>query len=130
MAYKIVTKTEEDLKNVLSSINTWFGTTQDFKVTFTQEDRKFFNPVSKSIENRSIEVLEVREYASGKEAKVKFVPLLISTEVKVEINGEGEFLLKTRISNQMKNKGVLKSYNKDTLKPAGTATSEFKLKTN
>ena len=106
------------------------GTTQDFKVTFTQEDRKFFNPVSKSIENRSIEVLEVREYASGKEAKVKFVPLLISTEVKVEINGEGEFLLKTRISNQMKNKGVLKSYNKDTLKPAGTATSEFKLKTN
>tara|TARA_B110000503_G_scaffold101908_1_gene152206 strand:- start:1315 stop:1707 length:393 start_codon:yes stop_codon:yes gene_type:complete len=130
MAYKIVTKTEEDLKNVLSSINTWFGTTQDFKVTFTQEDRKFFNPVSKSIENRSIEVLEVREYASGKEAKVKFVPLLISTEVKVEINGEGEFLLKTRISNQMKNKGVLKSYNKDTLKPASTATSEFKLKTN
>lgn len=130
MAYKIVTKTEEDLKNVLSSINTWFGTTQDFKVTFTQEDRKFFNPVSKSIENRSIEVLEVREYASGKEAKVKFVPLLISTEVKVEINGEGEFLLKTRISNQMKNKGVLKSYNKDTLKPASTATNEFKLKTN
>ncbi len=130
MAYKIVTKTEEDLKNVLSSINTWFGSTQDFKVDFTQEDRKFFNPVSKSIENKSIEVLEVREYASGKEAKVKFIPLLTSTEMKVEINGEGEFLLKTRLSNQMKGRGVLKSYNKDTLKPASTATSTFTLKTN
>jgi hypothetical protein len=130
MAYKIVTKTEEDLKNVLSSINTWFGSTQDFKVDFTREDRKFFNPVSKSIENKSIEVLEVREYASGKEAKVKFVPLLTSTEMKVEINGEGEFLLKTRLSNQMKGRGVLKSYNKDTLKPASTATSNFTLKTN
>jgi len=130
MAYKIVTKTEEDLKNVLSSINTWFGSTQDFKVDFTQEDRKFFNPVSKSIENKSIEVLQVREYASGKEAKVKFIPLLTSTEMKVEINGEGEFLLKTRLSNQMKGRGVLKSYNKDTLKPASTATSNFTLKTN
>jgi len=130
MAYKIVTKTEEDLKNVLSSINTWFGSTQDFKVDFTQEDRKFFNPVSKSIENKSIEVLEVREYASGKEAKVKFIPLLTSTEMKVEINGEGEFLLKTRLSNQMKGRGVLKSYNKDTLKPASTAASTFTLKTN
>jgi len=130
MAYKIVTKTEEDLKNVLNSINNWFGSTQDFKVDFTQEDRKFFNPVSKSIENKSIEVLEVREYASGKEAKVKFIPLLTSTEMKVEINGEGEFLLKTRLSNQMKGRGVLKSYNKDTLKPASTATSTFTLKTN
>lgn len=130
MAYKIVTKTEEDLKNVLSNINTWFSNTQDFKVNFTQEDRKFFNPVSKSIENKSIEVLEVREYASGKEAKVKFIPLLAPTEMKVEINGEGEFLLKARINNQMKTKGVLKSYNKDTLKPASTATSNFTLKTN
>ena len=130
MAYKIVTKTEEDLKNVLTSINNWFGSTQDFKVDFTQEDRKFFNPVSKSIENKSIEVLEVREYASGKEAKVKFIPLLTSTEMKVEINGEGEFLLKTRLSNQMKGRGVLKSYNKDTLKPASTAASTFTLKTN
>ena len=130
MAYKIVTKTEEDLKNVLNSINNWFGSTQDFKVDFTQEDRKFFNPVSKSIENKSIEVLEVREYASGKEAKVKFIPLLTSTEMKVEINGEGEFLLKTRLSNQMKGRGVLKSYNKDTLKPASTAASTFTLKTN
>ena len=130
MAYKIVTKTEEDLKNVLNSINNWFGSTQDFKVDFTQEDRKFFNPVSKSIENKSIEVLEVREYASGKEAKVKFIPLLTSTEMKVEINGEGEFLLKTRLNNQMKGKGVLKSYNKDSLKPANTATSNFTLKAN
>jgi len=129
MAYKIVAKTEQDLKEVLESINNWFDTTQDFEVGFIKESKKFFNPESKLIEEKSINVITVKEYASGKQAKVKFIPLLIPTEIKVEINGEGEFLIKNKISNQVKKKAVLKSYNKDTLKPMENPKKAFTLNT-
>ena len=127
MAYKIVTPNEENLTQVLSNIELWFSSTLDFKVNFTEEKRKFFDAETKKIEERAINVMEVEEYGTGKQAKVKFIPLLTSTEMKVEINGEGEFAIKNRINNQIKKLGTLKSYNKDTLKPKTSKTNKFVL---
>ena len=127
MAYKIVTPNEENLTQVLNNIELWFSNTLDFKVNFTEEKRKFFNSETKQIEERAINVMEVEEYGTGKQAKVKFIPLLTPTEMKVEINGEGEFAIKNRINNQIKKLGTLKSYNKDTLKPKTSKTNKFVL---
>lgn len=127
MAYKIVTPNEENLTQVLNNIELWFSNTLDFKVNFIEETRKFFNSETKQIEERAINVMEVEEYGTGKQAKVKFIPLLIPTEMKVEINGEGEFAIKNRINNQIKKLGTLKSYNKDTLRPKTNKTNKFVL---
>ena len=127
MAYKIVTPNEENLTQILNNIELWFSNTIDFKVNFTEETRKFFDAETKKIEERAINVMEVEEYGTGKQAKVKFIPLLISTEMKVEINGEGEFAIKNRINNQIKKLGTLKSYNKDTLKSKTNKTNKFVL---
>ena len=127
MAYKIVTPNEKNLTQILNNIELWFNSTLDFKVNFTEEIRKFFDPETKQIEERSINVIEVEEYGTSKRAKVKFIPLLIPTEMKVEINGEGEFAIKNRINNQMKKLGTLKSYNRDTLKPKTAKTDKFVL---
>jgi hypothetical protein len=127
MAYKIVTPNEENLTQVLDNIELWFNNTLDFKVNFVEEVRKFFNQETKQIEERAINVMEVEEYGTGKQAKVKFIPLLTPTEMKVEINGEGEFAIKNRINNQIKKLGTLKSYNKDTLKPKTSKTNKFVL---
>ena len=127
MAYKIVTPNEKNLTQVLNNIELWFSSTHDFKVNFTEEARKFFNSETKQIEERAVNVIEVEEYGTGKQAKVKFIPLLNPTEMKVEINGEGEFAIKNRINNQMKKLGTLKSYNKDTLKPKTNKTSKYVL---
>ena len=127
MAYKIVTPNEKNLTQILNNIELWFNSTLDFKVNFTEEMRKFFDPETKQIEERSINVIEVEEYGTSKRAKVKFIPLLIPTEMKVEINGEGEFAIKNRINNQMKKLGTLKSYNKDTLKPKTVKADKFVL---
>ena len=127
MAYKIVTPNEENLTQVLNNVELWFSNTLDFKVNFIEETRKFFNSETKQIEERAINVMEVEEYGTGKQAKVKFIPLLIPTEMKVEINGEGEFAIKNRINNQIKKLGTLKSYNKDTLRPKTNKTNKFVL---
>ena len=127
MAYKIVTPNEKNLTQILNNIELWFNNTLDFKVNFTEEIRKFFDPETKQIEERSINVIEVEEYGTSKRAKVKFIPLLTPTEMKVEINGEGEFAIKNRINNQMKKLGTLKSYNKDTLKPKTVKADKFVL---
>jgi len=127
MAYKIVTPNEKNLTQVLNNIELWFSSTHDFKVNFTEEARKFFNSETKQIEERAVNVIEVEEYETGKQAKVKFIPLLNPTEMKVEINGEGEFAIKNRINNQMRKLGTLKSYNKDTLKPKTNKTSKYVL---
>lgn len=127
MAYKIVTPNEKNLTQVLNNIELWFSNTHDFKVNFTEEARKFFNSETKQIEERAVNVIEVEEYGTGKQAKVKFIPLLNPTEMKVEINGEGEFAIKNRINNQMRKLGTLKSYNKDTLKPKTNKTSKYVL---
>ena len=129
MAYKIVTPNEKNLTQVLNNIELWFSSTHDFKVNFTEEARKFFNSETKQIEERAVNVIEVEEYGTGKQAKVKFIPLLNPTEMKVEINGEGEFAIKNRINNQMKKLGTLKSYNKDTLKATTSQPTQFKLNT-
>lgn len=127
MAYKIVTPNEENLTQVLRNIELWFNNTHDFKVGFTEEIRKFFNAETKQIEERSINVIEVEEYGTGKQAKIKFIPLITTTEMKVEINGEGEFAIKNKINSQIKKLGVLKTYNKDTLKPKSSKVSKFTL---
>ena len=127
MAYKIVTPNEENLTQVLQNIELWFSNTHDFKVNFTEEIRKFFNAETKQIEERSINVIEVEEYGTSKQAKIKFIPLITTTEMKVEINGEGEFAIKNKINSQIKKLGVLKTYNKDTLKPKSSKVSKFTL---
>ena len=76
MAYKIVTPNEENLTQVLRNIELWFNNTHDFKVGFTEEIRKFFNAETKQIEERSINVIEVEEYGTSKQAKIKFIPLI------------------------------------------------------
>jgi hypothetical protein len=129
MAYKIIATNEQNLTLILNNIEVWFKNSQDFKADTVKETRKFFNSDTKEIEERSIKVLEVEEYGTNKQARVRFTPLLNKTEMKVEICGEGEFAIKSRIKNQMKKLGTLKSYNKDTLKATTSQPTQFKLNT-
>jgi len=51
-----------------------------------------------------------------KETKIMLIPLLKPGEMKVEIGGENEHVMKGKIKNMMKGRGDFKSYNKDTLR--------------
>jgi hypothetical protein len=114
MAFKrIVANTEEDLKTIMSNIKTWFKETNDYKVEFSTEKRKFQDPDTKAIVEKDIDVIKATDNANDKFSTIKFIPMKEKGEMKVEIGGEGEAAVSGKISNQMKGKGKLKSYSKD-----------------
>ena len=114
MAFKrIVANSEEDLKTIMSNINDWFKNTNDYKTEFSTEKRKFQDPDTKAIVEKSIDVIKVTDKANDKFSTIKFLPMKEKGEMKVEIGGEGEAAVSGKISNQMKGKGQFKSYSKD-----------------
>ena len=114
MAFKrIVANSEEDLKTIMSNIKTWFKETNDYKTEFSTEKRKFQDPDTKAIIEKSIDVIKATDNANDKFSTIKFIPMKEKGEMKVEIGGEGEAAVSGKISNQMKGKGKLKSYSKD-----------------
>ena len=114
MAFKrIVANSEEDLKTIMDNIKTWFKETNDYKTEFTKEKRKFQDPDTKAIVEKDIDVIKATDNANDKFSTIKFIPMKEKGEMKIEIGGEGEAAVSGKISNQMKGKGKLKSYNKD-----------------
>ena len=114
MAFKrIVANSEEDLKTIMSDIKDWFKNSNDYKTEFSTEKRKFQDPDTKAIVEKSIDVIKVTDTANDKFSTIKFLPMKEKGEMKVEIGGEGEAAVSGKISNQMKGKGKLKSYSKD-----------------
>jgi hypothetical protein len=114
MAFKrIVAKSEEDLNKIITDVKEWFKSTKDYKVSFSTEKRKFQDPDTKAIVEKSIDVIKVVDGTNGKETSIKFIPMKEKGEMKVELGGEGETAISGKISNQIKGKGVLKSYSKD-----------------
>jgi hypothetical protein len=123
MAFKrIVAKSEEDLKTIMSDIIEWFKKTDQYvKKEFSTEKRRIQDPDTKIIDEKNIDVIKVQEPLKDKNGKIvdykkatiKFIPMIKKGEMKVEISGEGEATIADKISNQMKGKGVLKSYSKD-----------------
>jgi hypothetical protein len=114
MAFKrIVAKSEEDLNKIITDVKEWFKSTKDYKVSFSTEKRKFQDPDTKAIVEKSIDVIKVVDGTNGKETSIKFIPMKEKGEMKIELGGEGETAISGKISNQIKGKGVLKSYSKD-----------------
>jgi len=114
MAFKrIVANSEEDLETIMSDIKDWFKNSNDYKTEFSTEKRKFQDPDTKAIVEKSIDVIKVTDTANDKFSTIKFLPMKEKGEMKVEIGGEGEAAVSGKISNQMKGKGKLKSYSKD-----------------
>jgi hypothetical protein len=116
MAYRIVAKSPEKLDDILTDIKDWFGTTKDYVSKFETEKRKFADPATKQIVSKDIDVIYVKDPMTKKETKIMLIPLLKPGEMKVEMGGENEHVMKGKIKNMMKGRGDFKTYNKDTLR--------------
>lgn len=118
MAFKrIVTKSKDDLETIIDNIKSWFQESEDYNTEFTKENRKFQDPNTLKIVEKSIDVIKAVDKNNGNVASIKFIPMKEKEQMKLEIGGEGESAVAGKISNQMKGKGVLKSYSKDAKKP-------------
>ena len=113
MAFKrIVTNSEEDLKNIVDDIKTWSKTVKDFTSNITTEKRKFLDPETKQIVEKEIDVINITE-PKGKTV-IKFIPLIEKGEMKLEVIGDNENGISNKLTNQIKGRGTLKNYTKDT----------------
>lgn len=113
MAFKrIVANSEEDLKNIVDDIKTWSKTVKDFTSNITTEKRKFLDPETKQIVEKEIDVINITE-PKGKTA-IKFIPLIEKGEMKLEVIGDNENGISNKLTNQIKGRGTLKNYTKDT----------------
>jgi hypothetical protein len=118
MAFKrIVAKSEQDLEKIIDDVRDWFSASNDYDVKFSKETRKFMDPESKKIVEKSIDVIEANDKVNDKRATIKFIPMNEKNEMKLELGGEGESVVAGKISNQMKGRGTLKSYSKDKKVP-------------
>jgi len=85
MAFKrIVAKSEQDLKTIMDDIMKWFKETKDYKVSFSQETRKFMDPETKKIVEKQIDVINLTDNVNDKRATVKFIPMMEKGEMKIE----------------------------------------------
>jgi len=114
---RIVAKSEQDLNGIMDDVKNWFKENATFKSKFSSEARKFMDPETKKIVEKKVETIHIVDQNSGKETSVKFIPLLKSGEMKIEIGGENESTIVGKIKNQIKDRGTLKSYSKDTKVP-------------
>ena len=116
MAYRIIAKSPEKLDDILTDIKEWFTSTKDYVAKLDTEKRKFADPATKQIVSKDIDIIYVKDMTTKKETKIMLIPLLKPGEMKVEIGGENEHVMKGKIKNMMKGRGDFKSYNKDTLR--------------
>lgn len=116
MAFKrIVANSEKDLENIISDIKDWFENNKDYKSELTTEKRKFLDPGTKQIVEKDIDVIIVTD-SKGK-TTIKFIPLIEKGEMKLEITGSNENGVSNKLANQMRGRGTLKNYTKDTKVP-------------
>jgi len=118
MAFKrLIANSEGELKDILEDVKKWFETTKDFTNEFTIEKRKFLDSETKQIVEKNIDIIKVTDNRNDKKTTIKFIPLLEKEEIKIEIIGGNENVLASKIVNQIKGRGVLKGYTKDTKVP-------------
>lgn len=113
---RLVTNSEQELKNVMEDVKDWFKNTKDFDVKFSTEKRKFLDPDIKQIVEKDIDVINIKD-SNDKTSTIKFIPLIEKSEMKIEITGSNENVLAAKISNQIKGRGKLKGYTKDAKVP-------------
>ena len=128
MAYRIVAKSPDHLNDIVEDIMSWFETARDYRVEFDTESRKFADPATKQIVTKKIDVLHVQDPMTGKKTVIKFIPLLRPEEMKIEMGGENEHVMKGKIKNMMKGRGEFKTYNKDTLRKMSESDATTLLK--
>lgn len=116
MAYRIVAKSPKHLNDIIEDVMTWFETARDYRSEFDTESRKFADPATKQIVTKKIDVVHVQDPMTGKKTVIKFIPLLRPEEMKIEMGGENEHVMKGKLKNMMKGRGEFKTYNKDTLR--------------
>lgn len=125
---RIVAKSEQDLKGIMSDVKDWFKENPVLKTKMTSEKRKFMDPETKKIVEKDIDVFDIVDQNNGKETTIKFIPLIKAGEMKVEIGGENESTVVGKIKNQLKDRGTLKSYTKDTKVPLKETITKSKLR--
>jgi hypothetical protein len=128
MAYRIVAKSPDHLNDIVEDIMSWFETARDYRVEFDTESRKFADPATKQIVTKKIDVLHVQDPMTGKKTVIKFIPLLRPEEMKIEMGGENEHVMKGKLKNMMKGRGEFKTYNKDTLRKMSESDATTLLK--
>jgi hypothetical protein len=128
MAYRIVAKSPDHLNDIVEDIMSWFETARDYRVEFDNESRKFADPATKQIVTKKIDVLHVQDPMTGKKTVIKFIPLLRPEEMKIEMGGENEHVMKGKMKNMMKGRGEFKTYNKDTLRKMSESDATTLLK--
>lgn len=128
MAYRIVAKSPDHLNDIVEDIMSWFETARDYRVEFDNESRKFADPATKQIVTKKIDVLHVQDPMTGKKTVIKFIPLLRPEEMKIEMGGENEHVMKGKLKNMMKGRGEFKTYNKDTLRKMSESDATTLLK--
>ena len=125
---RIVAKSEQDLKGIMSDVKDWFKENPVLKTKMASEKCKFMDPETKKIVEKDIDVFDIVDQNNGKETTIKFIPLIKAGEMKVEIGGENESTVVGKIKNQLKDRGTLKSYTKDTKVPLKETITKSKLR--
>lgn len=129
---RIVAKSEQDLEGIMSDVKKWFKETPTFDVEITSEKRKFRDPKTEEDFEKDIDVINIIDQTKKDKKKIettiKFIPLIKAGEMKVEIGGEKESTIVGKIKNQLKSRGVLKSYTKDTKVPLKETITKSKLR--
>jgi len=132
MAFKrIVANSEEDLEKIVNHVKDWFKNS-NYTTEEGTEKRKFQDPDTKEILEKDISIIKVQEPLKDKNGKIidnkkstiKFIPMIEKGQMKVEISGEGETVIASKIKDQVEMSrtrdnstaaplGKLKSYSKD-----------------
>lgn len=132
MAFKrIIANSEEDLEKIVNHVKDWFKNS-NYTTEEGTEKRKFQDPDTKEILEKDISIIKVQEPLKDKNGKIidtkkstiKFIPMIEKGQMKVEISGEGETVIASKIKDQVEMSrtrdnstaaplGKLKSYSKD-----------------
>ena len=132
MAFKrIVANSEEDLEKIVNHVKDWFKNS-NYTTEEGTEKRKFQDPDTKEILEKDISIIKVQEPLKDKNGKIidnkkstiKFIPMIEKGQMKVEISGEGETVIASKIKDQVEMSrtrdnstaaplGKFKSYSKD-----------------
>jgi hypothetical protein len=116
MNLRIVGNTPSDLENIVKDIKDYFkNVKKDFNSSFSTEKRKFIE--NGKIIEKNIDTIKTKDNVNGKETSIKLIPMVNPAEMKVELGGENETVIRGKIKNQLKSRGNIKSYTKDAKKP-------------
>lgn len=134
MIKRLVTDSPETLQNVVDNVKAFFSKTDSkgkpykYSTKISTEKRKFVDPETKDIVEKSIEVLNITDIESKDIVTVKMIPLIKPGEMRFEIGGEGETTIAAKIKDAIAGKGQWKDYTKNTLKTKITESIIKKLK--